>query len=75
MTALVGVVPSLENIRMADDLDFGHVAGSVDVRLARMVARLKADTNQTATEATEDQPRTSVPGRTSRHRKEQALRG
>ena len=72
MTALVGVVPSLENIRMADDLDFGHVAGSVDVRLARMVARLWADTNQT-TEATEVQPRTSVPGRTSRHRKEQAL--
>jgi len=26
MTGLVGVVPSLENIRMADDLDFGHVA-------------------------------------------------
>jgi hypothetical protein len=51
MTDLVGVVPSLENIRMADDLDFGW-RGSVDVRLARKVARLSADTNQTATEAT-----------------------
>jgi hypothetical protein len=26
MNGLVGAVPSLENIRMADDLDFGHVA-------------------------------------------------
>ena len=36
MTALVGAVPSLENIRMTDDLDFGR-RGLVEDRLARMV--------------------------------------
>ena len=36
MTALVGAVPSLENIRMSDDLDFGW-RGSVDGRLAWLV--------------------------------------